>query len=128
MRTLLTAAVAMTLTAAVAAAQYKTTPQPPPPPASQTQSSPIQITMPNSSATLQAPMPVSDEDLAKARRISRAEAMKMVKAKKAVYIDVRSKEIYEESHIPGAINIPLSQLPARFKDLPPKKFLITYCA
>ena len=25
-------------------------------------------------------------------------------------------------------SIPLSELPNRFKDLPPKKFLITYCA
>ena len=56
------------------------------------------------------------------------EAMKLVKAKKAVYIDVRSKETYDESHIPGAINIPLSQLLTRLRDLPPKKFLITYCA
>ena len=126
MRILLAASVAMTLAAAIADAQYKTT-TPPPPPASQTQTSPIQITMPNSS-TVQVPVPQGDEELAKARRISRAEAMKMVKAKKAVYVDVRSKETYDESHIPGAINIPLSQLPARFKDFPPKKFLITYCA
>jgi len=126
MRILFTVAVAMTLTAAIADAQYKTTTQAPPP-AGQTQSSPIQITMPNS-PTVQAPVAIGDEDLAKARRISRDEAMKMVKARKAVYIDVRSKETYDESHIPGAINIPLSQLPLRFRDLPPKKFLITYCA
>jgi rhodanese-related sulfurtransferase len=71
---------------------------------------------------------LGDEELVKARRISRDEAIKMVKARKAVYIDVRSKETYDESHIPGAINIPESQLLLRFKDLPPKKFLITYCA
>jgi len=54
--------------------------------------------------------------------------MKMVKQKKAVYVDVRSKESFDEGHLPGAISIPLSELPARFKDLPSGKFLITYCA
>ena len=54
--------------------------------------------------------------------------MKLVKEKKAVYIDVRSLDSYEQGHLPGAISIPLSELPNRFKDLPAKKFLITYCA
>jgi rhodanese-related sulfurtransferase len=31
-------------------------------------------------------------------------------------------------HLPGAINLPLSQLQARYKELPLKKYLITYCA
>jgi rhodanese-related sulfurtransferase len=54
--------------------------------------------------------------------------MKMVKQKKAVYVDVRSKESYDQGHLPGAISIPLSELESRFKDLPRGKFLITYCA
>ena len=54
--------------------------------------------------------------------------MKMVAEHKAVYIDVRSKEQYDISHIKGAISIPLSELPTRWKDLPVGKFLITYCA
>jgi 3-mercaptopyruvate sulfurtransferase SseA len=125
MRILLTAVVAITLTAAIADAQYKTT-QPAPPPA-QTSTSPIRITMPNSPA-VQASTPTADDDLAKARRISREEAMKLVKAGKAVYIDVRSLESYDDGHLPGAKSIPLSQLQSRLKDLPVKKFLITYCA
>ncbi|SRR5712691_8595714 len=125
MRILLTAAVAIALTAALADAQYKTTTQPAPPPA-QTPANPIQITpnTPNS----QVVTPAAEDELSKARRISRDQAMKLVKAKKAVYVDVRSKESYDESHIPGAISIPESQLLARLKDLPVRKFLITYCA
>jgi rhodanese-related sulfurtransferase len=83
--------------------------------------------MPNSPA-VQASTPTADDDLAKARRISREEAMKLVKAGKAVYIDVRSLESYDDGHLPGAKSIPLSQLQSRLKDLPVKKFLITYCA
>jgi rhodanese-related sulfurtransferase len=41
---------------------------------------------------------------------------------------VRGKDQYDLSHIPGAMNIPLGELPTRWKDLPPGKFLITYCA
>jgi rhodanese-related sulfurtransferase len=69
-----------------------------------------------------------DEELSKARRIPRDEAMKLVRQKKAVWVDVRGKEAFEESHIPGAINIPLGELPNHFTKLPPHKFLITYCA
>ena len=52
----------------------------------------------------------------------------MVKRKKAVWVDVREPDQYAQGHIPGAINIPLSALPKRWKDLPLNKFLITYCA
>ncbi len=125
MRILLTAAVAALLTAAVADAQYKV---PAPAPAPAKAPGGVQVA-PNKNIQIEMaqPNPVEDE-LASARRIPRDEAMKLVKAKKAVYIDVRSKETYDESHIPGAINIPLSQLLTRLRDLPPKKFLITYCA
>jgi 3-mercaptopyruvate sulfurtransferase SseA len=113
----LIAAAAAVLTAAVADAQYKTP--------AQTQTGPIKITPATPAVTSTAE--VADE-LATARRISRADAMKMVKAKKAVYVDVRSKESFDEGHLPGAISVPLSELPARYKDLPFGTFLITYCA
>ena len=66
--------------------------------------------------------------LESAKRIERDEAIKMVKSKKAVWIDVRPADIYAQGHIAGAINIPLSDLQRRFKDLPPNKYYITYCA
>lgn len=36
----------------------------------------------------------------------------------AVVVDVRSPEEYAVAHIPGSLNIPLDDLPARLKDVP----------
>jgi hypothetical protein len=123
MRRLATAAV-FVLAAVAANAQYKNpSVTPSPAPTMQSNNPSIQITpgaLPNT-ATADAP-------LESARRIPRPEAIKMVKAKKALWIDVRPRDQFEQGHIPGAINIPLSELPARWTDLPVKKFLITYCA
>jgi 3-mercaptopyruvate sulfurtransferase SseA len=68
------------------------------------------------------------ESLDDARRIPRDEAIKLVKEKKAVWVDVRTKDQYDLGHIKGALNVPLPDLANRFRDLPVKKFLITYCA
>jgi 3-mercaptopyruvate sulfurtransferase SseA len=68
------------------------------------------------------------ESLDDAKRIPRDAAIKMVKDGTAVWIDVRPVADYNAGHIHGAINIPLTDLPLRFKDLPVKKYLITYCA
>jgi len=80
-----------------------------------------------------APAPVTltqqaEPSLESAKRIDRPEAIKMVDEGKAVWVDVRPKDQYEIGHIKGAINIPLSDLLTRLKDLPPHKYLITYCA
>jgi len=123
------AALAITVFAAgYAQAQYKPsqTPAPKtPPPVAQQGGSPVQIIPAQQQPQLQAPQEAS---LDSARRISRDEAMQMVKSGKAVYIDVRGKDQYDIAHIPGALNIPLGELPSRWKDLPYGKFLITYCA
>ena len=63
-----------------------------------------------------------------ARRISRAEAIKLVKAKKAVYVDVRDKASYDMRHIPGAIHIPEAEILQKIKGVPKGKLVITYCA
>ena len=104
---------------ATADAQYKTPASAQPP----TGTSPVRIDAPGATTTI----PQGDQ-LATVRRISRQDAMKMVKQKKAIYVDVRSKESFDEGHLPGAISIPLSELAAHYKDLPSGKFLITYCA
>ena len=111
----------MTALAAVAQAQYKQ----PPAPAVNPGGPPVQIIPNAQQPQLQ---PQVETSLDSARRMDRDEAMKMVKEHKAVWIDVRSKDQFEISHIPGAINIPLAELPTRWKDLPLGKFLITYCA
>jgi 3-mercaptopyruvate sulfurtransferase SseA len=108
------------LMAGIANAQYKTP--------AQTQTGPgtVRITPgPPGSPTPTAPVA---DDLSKARRISRTDAVKMVKQNKAIYVDVRSKESFDQGHLPGAVNIPLSELEKRFRDVPTGKYLITYCA
>ena len=114
----LLATASVALIAAAASAQYKTPPTTKPDNVQVQGNNSLQIT----------PAPQGEDDLAKARRINREEAMKMVKAKKAVYVDVRGKDAYDASHIPGALNIPLGELMTRLKELPPRKFIITYCA
>jgi rhodanese-related sulfurtransferase len=42
-------------------------------------------------------------------------------------IDVRSPEEFTEKHIPGAINIPLSVLESRSKELSKETIIITAC-
>jgi hypothetical protein len=74
------------------------------------------------------PLPVVQAPNEEARRITREEAIKMIKAKKAVFVDVRPKDAYDQAHIKGAINIPLGDILTRVKDIPPKTFIITYCA
>jgi predicted sulfurtransferase len=65
---------------------------------------------------------------AAARRISRDAAQKMVREGKAIYVDVRSAEQYAIGHIKGALSIPESQIITRFREIPPRMMIITYCA
>jgi len=101
----------------VASAQYRTPPQ-------GTPAVPVTAN-PNVQITPVSPV---EQSLESARRITREEAIKMVAAKKAVYVDVRSKDQYDIEHIQGAISIPLTDVVTRMKDLPKGKFIITYCA
>jgi rhodanese-related sulfurtransferase len=41
-------------------------------------------------------------------------------------LDVRAPEEYEEGHIPGAVLIPLSELPDRLSEIDPQKPVLTY--
>ena len=45
-----------------------------------------------------------------------------------VIVDVRSKEDFDEEHIPGAVSIPWQQeMEAHYTELPRDKEIITYC-
>jgi len=118
------AAVAVLAVTGAASAQYKT-PQTAPQAKPGTPATPV---TPNPNVQITPGAPQVERSLESARRIPRDEAMKMVKAKKAIYVDVRGKDQYDIEHIPGAISIPLGELPARIQELPKDKFLITYCA
>jgi 3-mercaptopyruvate sulfurtransferase SseA len=122
MRILAAAAIAAIFVTGPASAQMKTTPAAP-------NSSPAAL---NSSA--QPPVQISQPvlqpqaSLESARRIKREDAIKLVAQKKAVIVDVRSKDQYDTEHIKGAISIPLMELISRLKEVPPGKMIITYCA
>ena len=42
-------------------------------------------------------------------------------------LDVRSPEDFAKGHIPGALSIPLLDLPAKLATLPKDKTIVTYC-
>ena len=62
------------------------------------------------------------------RRLSEEDFIRRSRGPGVVVLDARSSEKFHELHIKGAINIPLGDLLPRLKDLPPKEFIITYCA
>lgn len=45
-----------------------------------------------------------------------------------VIVDVRSKEEFDQGHVPGAVSIPYAEIEARYRELPRDKEIITYCA
>ena len=47
--------------------------------------------------------------------------------KQAVFVDVRSAEQYAQSHIPGALSIPLNDFEGRLSELNHDQWIITYC-
>jgi rhodanese-related sulfurtransferase len=59
--------------------------------------------------------------------VSRAELLRRAQAGDVVVIDVRPAEEYAAAHIPGAVSIPLDQLPARLDALPRGSEIVAYC-
>lgn len=60
-------------------------------------------------------------------RIELAEAEQLWRSGSAVFVDVRAPEDYAAAHIPGALSIPLWELPDRRGELDPQAWIITYC-
>ncbi|MEA2568190.1 MAG: Rhodanese-like domain [Acidobacteriota bacterium] len=114
----ITAAAIAALFACIASAQMKPTQTPQAKGTIGTSNSNVQIT----------PASTAEASLESARRITREAAMKLVKAKKAVYVDVRPKDQYDQGHIKGAINIPESEIVMGIRQITPGKLIITYCA
>lgn len=56
-----------------------------------------------------------------------AELVRRVRAGEVTLIDVRPGEEYAAGHIPGAISMPLAELPARLAELPRRRDVVAYC-
>ncbi|MCP9618887.1 metalloregulator ArsR/SmtB family transcription factor [Nocardia otitidiscaviarum] len=59
--------------------------------------------------------------------ITRDELIRRRDAGEVTLIDVRPHEEYRAGHIPGAINIPLSELTTRLAELPADRDIVAYC-
>jgi len=59
--------------------------------------------------------------------VSREELLKRTKEGLVTVLDVRPSEEYESGHLPGAINLPLTELKKRLGDLPKGQEVIAYC-
>ncbi len=60
--------------------------------------------------------------------ISGAEAVEKIGREGAQVLDVRSESEYDQSHIPGAVHIPLQQLAHRYQELDASQELVVVCA
>lgn len=74
------------------------------------------------------PVPGLTEDpFAAVPRVSVLDAKTALDQGTAVFVDVRGAAFYERGHIPGALSIPLEELPARQAELNRADWIITYC-
>jgi hypothetical protein len=69
----------------------------------------------------------SEDPDAAVPRISLADAKAAHDAGSAVFLDVRDANSYTQSHIQGALLIPLNELPERAGELNPSDWIIPYC-
>lgn len=59
--------------------------------------------------------------------VSRLELMDRLKAGIVTVLDVRPEDEFALGHLPGAINLPLSELEKRLADLDPSREIVAYC-
>lgn len=59
--------------------------------------------------------------------VGRDELMARVREGGAMVIDVRPETEYQAGHIPGAVNIPVDELPGRLDSLPRDQEIVAYC-
>jgi rhodanese-related sulfurtransferase len=59
--------------------------------------------------------------------VEREDLLRRVAEGSAVVLDVRPRAEYDGGHLPGAVNIPLEDLPARIAELPTDREVVAYC-
>ena len=67
---------------------------------------------------------VNSQDI---ERLNLVDAKVAYDQNKALFVDVRDANAYASDHIPGALSIPLNELPDRLGELDPNAWIITYC-
>jgi 3-mercaptopyruvate sulfurtransferase SseA len=75
-------------------------------------------------ATVMTPTPGSVEQV---QRVTLEDAKAAYDSGNAVFLDVRDSSSYAEGHIPGAVLMPISEMPTRSGELNPKSWIIPYC-
>ena len=60
-------------------------------------------------------------------QVPREELLRRAAAGDVVVLDVRPAEEYAAGHIPGAMSVPVEQLPARLAELPAEVEVVAYC-
>jgi len=81
---------------------------------------------------------LGDVDVARARylgtedgedteQVDRAELLRRVQTGEAIVVDVRPALEFDAGHIPGAVSIPLDELPDRLSELPADVEVVAYC-
>ena len=61
------------------------------------------------------------------QRVSLSDAKTAFDDGRAIFLDVRDSSSYAAGHIPGAVLIPIADLPTRVGELDPKAWIIPYC-
>jgi rhodanese-related sulfurtransferase len=59
--------------------------------------------------------------------VGRKDLLERVRSGSVVVVDVRPAEEYRAAHIPGAVSVPLKDLPRRLGQLPVRKEIVAYC-
>jgi rhodanese-related sulfurtransferase len=60
------------------------------------------------------------------RFVGLEEGKRLFDARQAMFVDTRSHEAYEQSHVPGAIAMPLREVPRRHEELPRDRLVVFY--
>ena len=68
-----------------------------------------------------------EETFPEISRVSLDDSKAALDSREAIFIDVRDASAYAESHVPGALSIPLAELDERLGELDPSHWIITYC-
>ena len=81
----------------------------------------------NSASSNTASVTGEEQTYPEIKRVSVKDARAAWELKSATIVDVRSKDSYDQGHIPGALSIPENELAGRLNELNPNDWIITYC-